>query len=161
MTISIIWTYPKKPNVFSKLTKWFLGRNYDHVAMIFYNSNNLPIVFETSAKHGTRTIDLDSFVEEKMILKAHKVKLLSSDQRLYGFIDGMLGKPYSYILQPLTALMYRLGLPFRFFNGNAKSWCSETIAQVLSYYCAIQFDKKFDMVLPTDIDDRLKTSTEK
>lgn len=153
--ITVIWTFPKKPGLISKAVKWFLGRNYDHVAMIYTTEYGKRFVFETGSKHGTITIPIEAVELEKNIIKTKWVELKCEPQRLYGFIDGMQGKPYSRILQPLTAVMYRLGLPFRFFNGNAKSWCSETIAQVLYNYAHINFDKKFDLILPTDIEDTL------
>jgi hypothetical protein len=93
-----LWTYPKKPSIFSKIIKWRIKADYSHVCIATY-IKTLEDFRIYQASHGdVNTVLYQNFKKHNHIVKSCRVQISIDDwKKTVRYMEKQTGKKYSII----------------------------------------------------------------
>lgn len=154
--IHYLFSFPKDPQVASRVIKWRLKTDYSHVCMaVEVPELNTYRVYQAS--HGwVNTVSLDSFTKKNHIIKSCSIVSENSFfLKALGWMERQTGKRYG--IWTALAMTFELGRKLRIGDDDdAKFVCSE-----LAYQCYLrQTNRKTnlnpDYVDPYDFEELLR-----
>lgn len=101
--IIYIWTYPKKPSIFSKLIRWRIGADYSHVAIAVWIRTLGDFRIYQASRGDINTVLYSNFKKHNRIKKSCRVQISKDDWvKTIRYMEQQTGKKYS-ILGALAA----------------------------------------------------------
>lgn len=155
MIIEVVYTSPKTHKIGAEAIKWYLGTDYSHVAVRWYNER-LKRYMVYHAAHGTVHFVSDSyFLENNRIVRTNHLDL-SEDQyyKLLVRCMDLAGLPYGYseLGNILCSDLYHKIYGKYPVSQDAKGYiCSELLADILESSGYAKFNKPNHLINPKDI----------
>jgi hypothetical protein len=146
MKVKVAFTREKEPDFVSKSIMWVMKTDYSHV--FFIHEGNIY----HSIGLGVCKQDLESYLEDHIIVKEFEVELACSKEVFEAFVAGEDGKDYSQ--SQYIGFIFPMFQSF-FDNNNEKRICSEFVAVVLQKYGDVVLSKDADFTSPKDVYDIL------
>jgi hypothetical protein len=149
-----LWTYPKKPGLFSKIIKWRIKSNYSHVAIATYIGTLEDYRIYQASSGDINTVLLQNFKKHNNLVKSCKVGMTREEwKKAVVYMERQTGKRYS--------IFGAIASTFKFLrdkgigdNDDQAFICSEyayrTHAQIDS-----EFDENADYIEPKQFEEIL------